>query len=111
FTITVCAGDVTLPHPLVVIKVIEYVPGVTKLKFGLADVALVPPAKLHVGVPLPQFPAVYETFHWYVGGSHELTMLVVLVALTLNGVQPLVCERVNCGVSGDSMQMVLTSMS
>ena len=40
--ITVCGNDVTEPQEFVVVNVIEYVPGVTKLKDGLDDVAEVP---------------------------------------------------------------------
>ena len=38
-TITVCIGDVTVPQELVVVRLMLYVPEVTKLKEGLADVA------------------------------------------------------------------------
>ncbi len=53
-TIMFCTEEVIAPHEFVIVTETLYVPGVTKLNDGLADVALVPLVKLHVGVPLPQ---------------------------------------------------------
>jgi hypothetical protein len=42
FTITVCEGDVTEPQELLVVKVMEYVPGFIKLNSGAKEVKVVP---------------------------------------------------------------------
>lgn len=41
-TVTVCGDDVTEPQELVVVKVIEYLPGFIKLNSGAKEVKLVP---------------------------------------------------------------------
>ena len=62
FTITVFV-TLALPQALVDVNLMVYVPGVTKLNVGFAELELDPPVKLHEPLPVPQYPEAYVTSH------------------------------------------------
>ena len=97
-----------LPHELVIVNFMVYVPGVTKLNDGCSELEDVPPVKLHEPFPVPQNPEAYVTSHKNVGGDGQLfDALVPLVALTASGPQPSCVSSVNAGVKTvGSTQMV-----
>jgi hypothetical protein len=107
FTFTVLE-ILALPHELVMVNFIVYVPGVTKLNDGCSELELEPPVKLQEPLPVPQNPEAYVTSHKKVGGDGQLLeALVPLVALTAKGPQPSCVSSVNAGVKTvGSTQMV-----
>ena len=52
-----------LPQALVDVNLMVYVPGVTKLNVGFAELELDPPVKVHDPLPVPQNPEAYVTSH------------------------------------------------